>query len=106
MYSKHVIAAQEHDRILDAFEDALNAAADQLADLRTPTRDLGKQIAKFSTLMNWLFDGGWIRWGWPEEVGGLGGSSILRCEILERLACAATRFPTTYKYLRSSDPRW
>jgi alkylation response protein AidB-like acyl-CoA dehydrogenase len=76
MYSKRVT---EHDHMLDAFEDALSAAADRLAAVRIPARELGAQIANFRTLMNWLFDGGWIRWGWPEDVGGLGGSPILRC---------------------------
>ena len=44
-------------------------------------------------LMNWLYDGGWIRWGSPEEVGGLGGSSLIRCQILERLALAGYAIP-------------
>lgn len=104
MYSKRVTAAQEHDRILDAFEDALSAAADQLTDVRVPAHDLEKQIAKFKTLMNWLFDGGWVRWGWPEAVGGLGGSSILRCEILERLALRGYEIPYHLQVLEVVGP--
>jgi alkylation response protein AidB-like acyl-CoA dehydrogenase len=101
MYSRPVT---DHDHILDSFEDALSAGADELTDVRRPARDLGAQIAKFSTLMNWLFDGGWIRWGWPEEVGGLGGSPILRCEILERLALRGYEIPYHLQVLEVVGP--
>jgi alkylation response protein AidB-like acyl-CoA dehydrogenase len=32
-----------------------------------------------------LFDAGWMRWGWPERIGGLGGSPILRAVLGEEL---------------------
>jgi alkylation response protein AidB-like acyl-CoA dehydrogenase len=32
-----------------------------------------------------LFDEGWMRWGWPEQVGGLGGSPLLRAVLGEEL---------------------
>ena len=31
------------------------------------------------------YDAGWMRWGWPERVGGLGGSSLLRAYLGEAL---------------------
>jgi alkylation response protein AidB-like acyl-CoA dehydrogenase len=92
------------DRILDAFEDALNASADELACLRVPVRGLEAQLANSRRLMNWLFDGGWVRWGWPEEVGGLGGSSIIRCEILERLALRGYEIPHHVQVLEVVGP--
>jgi alkylation response protein AidB-like acyl-CoA dehydrogenase len=33
-----------------------------------------------------LHDDGWMRWGWPETVGGLGGSPLLRAVLGEELA--------------------
>ena len=33
-----------------------------------------------------LFDAGWMRWGWPERVGGLGGSNLLRAYLGEAVA--------------------
>ena len=33
-----------------------------------------------------LFDAGWMRYGWPERVGGLGGSPMLRTELGAALA--------------------
>jgi alkylation response protein AidB-like acyl-CoA dehydrogenase len=32
-----------------------------------------------------MFDEGWMRWGWPVEVGGLGGSPVLRAVLGEEL---------------------
>lgn len=34
-----------------------------------------------------LFDEDWMRWGWPEAVGGLGGSPLLRAVLGEELTC-------------------
>jgi alkylation response protein AidB-like acyl-CoA dehydrogenase len=98
------MTATQTDRILDSFEDALNASADRLADLRVSAADLGAQLANSRRLMNWLFDGGWVRWGWPEEVGGFGGSSILRCEILERLALHGYEIPQHLQVLEVVGP--
>jgi alkylation response protein AidB-like acyl-CoA dehydrogenase len=98
------VSATETDGILDAFEDALKASADELACLRVPVRGLEAQLANSRRLMNWLFDGGWVRWGWPEEVGGFGGSSILRCEILERLALHGYEIPHHLQVLEVVGP--
>ena len=40
------------------------------------------QIAKVRHL---TFDAGWARYGWPERVGGLGGSTLLRAYLSEAL---------------------
>lgn len=36
-----------------------------------------------------LFDAGWMRWGWPDRVGGLGGSPVLRAVLGEELTSRA-----------------
>jgi alkylation response protein AidB-like acyl-CoA dehydrogenase len=36
-----------------------------------------------------LYDAGWMRWGWPTEVGGLGGSAQLRAVLGEELTWRA-----------------
>lgn len=41
------------------------------------------QLAKVRRL---LFDDGWARYGWPERVGGLGGSNLLRAYLGEALS--------------------
>jgi alkylation response protein AidB-like acyl-CoA dehydrogenase len=80
-------------QILCDFDDALATAEADLRHLREPGGDLVIQLATSAELVRWLFDGGWIRWGWPEEVGGLGGSSTARCQVLERLALRGYEIP-------------
>lgn len=85
--------ALDTDQVLHDFAAALSAASDELAPLRGPAPDVATELAHSRTLMNWLFDGGWIRWGWPEEAGGVGGSPLIRCQILEQLALAGYHIP-------------
>ena len=55
---------------------------------RGPDRSLDAQVAQLSRLRRALFDAGWMRYGWPVEVGGLGGPAVLRAvlgeEVVER----------------------
>jgi alkylation response protein AidB-like acyl-CoA dehydrogenase len=94
----------ETGRILDAFDDALTSSTDLLAPLRRPASGLAAQLANSQRLMNWLYDGGWVRWGWPEDVGGFGGSSTIRCEILERLALRGYEIPHHLQVLEVVGP--
>jgi alkylation response protein AidB-like acyl-CoA dehydrogenase len=80
-------------QILDEFDAALSAASADLAPLRAPAADMVAELGHSRKLMNWLYDGGWIRWGWPGEVGGVGGSPLVRCQILERFALAGYPIP-------------
>jgi alkylation response protein AidB-like acyl-CoA dehydrogenase len=43
-----------------------------------------------------LFDTGWMRWGWPERIGGLGGSPILRAVLGEELTSRALVHTTSW----------
>ncbi|MDN2500299.1 acyl-CoA dehydrogenase, partial [Nocardia nova] len=38
-----------------------------------PDRSLDGQVAQLARVRRALFDAGWMRHGWPEQVGGLGG---------------------------------
>ena len=42
-------------------------------------------MAQLSKVKRLTFDAGWMRWGWPERVGGLGGSTLLRGYLGEAL---------------------
>ena len=61
---------------------------DNAADL-TPdhgrTATLDEEMAHLSLVKRRTFDAGWMRWGWPERVGGLGGSTLLRAYLGEAL---------------------
>ena len=58
------------------------------ADLRPrPGEDvtLDGQMDHLSRVKRRTFDAGWMRWGWPERVGGLGGTTLLRAYLGEAL---------------------
>ena len=74
---------------LDAFRSSLDAWLDQHEDVLTPDRSavetLDGQMAHLSKVKLHTYDAGWMRWGWPERVGGLGGSTLLRAYLGEAL---------------------
>ncbi|MET9972092.1 hypothetical protein ABZZ80_40940 [Streptomyces sp. NPDC006356] len=43
--------------------------------------DLDAQVAQLARVRRALWEGGWMRHGWPREVGGLGGPSVLRSTL-------------------------
>jgi alkylation response protein AidB-like acyl-CoA dehydrogenase len=81
--------------------------ADHAADLdrfrHLPT-DLDGQFAVLGDLQRLLFDAGWLRWGWPEALGGLGGSSLLRGVLSEELAAAGCPPPFSFGMMEVLAP--
>jgi alkylation response protein AidB-like acyl-CoA dehydrogenase len=74
---------------LDEFRSALDAWLDEheaaLSPDRSRVESLADQMAHLSKVKRLAFDAGWMRWGWPEGVGGLGGSTLLRAYLGEAL---------------------
>ncbi len=64
---------------LDAHDDTLRPSFVGFGSL-----DL--QFEQFIKVKRALFDAGWGRYGWPESVGGLGGSPLLRAVVGEEIA--------------------
>ncbi len=64
----------------------LDAHGDELTPPRAAPGTLDEQIAQMQRVKSILFDAGWMRHGWPEHVGGLGGSPMLRTELGATLA--------------------
>ncbi|MDD9372407.1 MAG: acyl-CoA dehydrogenase family protein, partial [Acidimicrobiales bacterium] len=61
---------------------------DNAADLAPTDEDratLDAQMAHLSEVKRRAYDAGWMRWGWPERVGGLGGTNLLRAYLGEAL---------------------
>ncbi|MET8976516.1 acyl-CoA dehydrogenase family protein [Streptomyces sp. NPDC004539] len=48
--------------------------------------DLDAQVAQLARVRRALWDAGWMRYGWPAEVGGLGGPEVLRAVLGEEVA--------------------
>jgi alkylation response protein AidB-like acyl-CoA dehydrogenase len=46
---------------------------------------LDDDMAQLAKVKRLAFDASWMRWGWPERVGGLGGSTLLRAYLAEAL---------------------
>jgi alkylation response protein AidB-like acyl-CoA dehydrogenase len=72
---------------LDTFRSSLDAWLDEHADELTPDggHSLDEEMAHLTKVKRLAYDAGWMRWGWPERVGGLGGSNLLRAYLGEAL---------------------
>jgi alkylation response protein AidB-like acyl-CoA dehydrogenase len=74
---------------LDGFRSSLDDWLEQhLTDL-TPAggtvETLDGQMAQLAKVKRLTYEAGWMRWGWPPRVGGLGGSTLLRAYLGEAL---------------------
>ena len=72
---------------------------------------MGRADADFDTalaaeidLQRALWDADLTRWGWPELIGGLGGSAILRAALYEQLSLEGFRIPRTMTTLETLGP--
>jgi len=71
----------------DAFQQWLDEHADSHVHLKREPSDFGEKVVLLQELQAALFDAGWARYGWPESMGGLGGSVLhraLMADVLER----------------------
>ncbi len=82
---------------LAEFRPALDAWLTEHAGELTPTEPgLDAAMAHLSTVKRLAYDAGWMRWGWPERVGGLGGSPLLRGYLGEALTARGFVEPGIY----------
>lgn len=74
---------------IEEFRPALDRWLDDNTDALTPDHPgagtLDEHMEHLSKVKRLAFDAGWMRWGWPEAVGGLGGSPLLRAYLGEAL---------------------
>jgi alkylation response protein AidB-like acyl-CoA dehydrogenase len=75
-------------QVREQFGGWLHENEELLRRLCAPGMDVAATFTAQRELQKLLFDSGWIRLGWPEELGGLGGEMILRAVVVEEL-CAA-----------------
>ncbi|HET9609569.1 MAG TPA: acyl-CoA dehydrogenase family protein [Acidimicrobiales bacterium] len=57
---------------------------------------LDQQMAQLAKVKRMAYDAGWMRRGWPERVGGLGGSTLLRAYLGEALTARDLVEPGIY----------
>src|SRR5688572_10286063 len=63
----------------------LDEHEDDLAGGHAGLPSLDDQMSHLSEVKRLTYDAGWMRWGWPERVSGLGGSTLLRAYLGEAL---------------------
>ncbi|MGV0794277.1 acyl-CoA dehydrogenase family protein [Mycolicibacterium sp. XJ1819] len=75
-------------------------------DLTPPPGDdsLDAHHAQHSRVRGALYDADWMRWGWPESAGGLGGPAILRAVVGEEIVGRRLDHPGFYSMLEVLTP--
>ncbi|MEB3048132.1 acyl-CoA dehydrogenase family protein [Mycolicibacter sp. MYC123] len=69
-----------------------------------PDHSLKGHIDQFARVQAALYEAGWMRYGWPEEVGGLGGPPILRAIVGEEVVGRGLAEPGPYSMLEVLAP--
>jgi alkylation response protein AidB-like acyl-CoA dehydrogenase len=82
----------------------LDAHHEELTPRFRPPGTLDDQIAQMQRVKAILFDAGWMRYGWPERVGGLGGSPMLRTELGAALAARDLADPGLFSLIEVLAP--
>ncbi|HKT01887.1 MAG TPA: acyl-CoA dehydrogenase family protein [Rugosimonospora sp.] len=86
--------------LLDAFRSAvdgwLDAHGGELAPGYPGAGTLDQRMAQIAKVRRLAYDAGWARWGWPEQVGGLGGSTLLRAYLSEAVTARDLVEPGLY----------
>ncbi|MFJ3804428.1 acyl-CoA dehydrogenase family protein [Streptomyces sp. NPDC090088] len=86
------------------FRTALRAWLDEHDLTPGPDHSLDAQVAQLARVRRALFEAGWMRYGWPEEVGGLGGPAVLRAVLGEEVATRGLAEPGIYSMVEVLTP--
>lgn len=80
-----------------AFREWMSEHESELTGFRDPSgQHVTEVVANLRRLQRLLFDSGWIRIGWDERLGGLGGQAIMRSVVCEELANAG--YPPPFSF--------
>ncbi|MET7475547.1 acyl-CoA dehydrogenase family protein [Streptomyces sp. NPDC005648] len=69
-----------------------------------PDRSLDAQVAQLGRVRRALFDAGWMRYGWPRQVGGLEGPAVFRAVLGEEVATRGLAEPGIYSMVEVLTP--
>jgi alkylation response protein AidB-like acyl-CoA dehydrogenase len=61
-------------------------------------------VAQLARVRRALYDAGWMRYGWPVEVGGFGGPAVLRAVLGEEVASRDLAEPGIYSMVEVLAP--
>src|SRR5215831_6574560 len=99
--SRDGIQLADYRAALCAWLDAHHA---ELAPTYAPPGTLDDHVAQMQRVKSILFDAGWMRYGWPERVGGLAGSPLLRTELAAAIAARDLTDPGLYSLVEVLAP--
>jgi alkylation response protein AidB-like acyl-CoA dehydrogenase len=97
-------AVAESGTTADEFRRDLRAWLDDNDLSPGPDHSLDAHIEQMSRVRRSLYDAGWMRYGWPEEVGGLGGSVIMRMIVAEEVLGRNIAEPGPYSMMEVLVP--
>ena len=86
------------------FHAWLDANREALAPRYAPPGTLDDRVAQMQRVKSILFEAGWMQWGWPERVGGRGGSPMLRTELGAALAARDLTDPGLFSLIEVLAP--
>ena len=69
-----------------------------------PDHSLDGQVAQLARVRRALYEADWMRYGWPAEVGGLGGPAVLRAVLGEEVATRGLAEPGIYSMIEVLAP--
>jgi alkylation response protein AidB-like acyl-CoA dehydrogenase len=85
---------------LEAFrksvDEWLDANAHELAPGYAGSGSLDQRMTQIAKVRRLAYDAGWARWGWPEQVGGFGGTTLLRAYLSEAVTARDLVEPGLY----------
>src|SRR5690242_8406834 len=87
-----------------ALQAWLDAHHGELAPWYEKPGTLDQKIEQLQRVKGILFDAGWMRYGWPERVGGLGGSPMARTELGAALAARDITDPGLFSLIEVLAP--
>jgi alkylation response protein AidB-like acyl-CoA dehydrogenase len=89
-------AGVELDEFRRSLDDWLEQQCEKLAPHYEGRGTLDERMAQIAKVRRLAFDAGWARWGWPEQVDGFGGSTLLRAYMSEALTARDLVEPGLY----------
>ena len=82
----------------------LDAHHAELAPRYSAPGTLDDHVAQMQRVKAILFEAGWMQFGWPERVGGRGGSPLLRMELGAAIAARDLTDPGLYSLIEVLAP--
>jgi alkylation response protein AidB-like acyl-CoA dehydrogenase len=89
---------------VEQFRADLRAWLDEHDLTPGPDHSLEGHIKQLARVHSALYDAGWMRYGWPERVGGLGGPAMLRAIVGEEVVGRRLAEPGPYSMVEVLAP--